>query len=191
MTIGGIEQLTPFPGDVQLEDYGKHDRMFALYFRTWMEEPTLIHAVIDDIVPYRYPAPNASPGFASLITEKTDDNRTGSFNGVDINNPALIPARVMLQMGDEDFRAAWIASGAPAWQGELEMLEAALEDKVAEGSLGWPLSDEVHDDIYGHRHPARAREHIRIVPGSHHGKVAKISPDNMYDDTPEDSFSSI
>ncbi len=141
-----------------------------------MDEPELVHGVVSDIVPYQRALHTDSPGFVSIVTEQTPDNRTGSIIGIDVQSVALIPELAWKHLDNEDAQAEWVANGSVAWAGEREMLEAALRDRSVESTIGWPETDKEHDDIDGHRHPTRAREHIRIVPGSARGKVAELRP---------------
>ena len=175
-TPNNAENRPLLPSERQPEDFSAQDRVLALYFRSWMEGPELVHGVVSDTVRYDRPERNGSPGFVSIKTRKTPDNRTGSFVGIDVNSAALIPEEAWPYLADEAFRTTWIADGSLAWSGEREMLEALLDEHAGNGAVDWLPTEEEHEDTHGHGHPTRAREHIKIVPGSAFGKVAAIRP---------------
>ena len=177
-------QLPPLPSERQPGDFAEHDRVLALYYRTWMDEAELIEGMVTHVHAADRPDWNGSPGFVNLKTTQTPDLRTGRFVGIDLNSAALIPEDALPYMKDEDFRANWVLDGSVAWLGEREMLEEKLRERVAQGNLrltSREVTAQVHDDSYGHHHPSRAREHIRTVPGSSRfgGKVGTIRPLDM------------
>lgn len=126
-----------------------------------------------------------SPGFINIRTAQTPDNRSGRIIGIDMNSAALIPRPALSYLANEAYLRALVEDGSITWSEERDELEAAIRRRIAEGTIGYDMPPEPadeHDDVYGGHHPTRAREHVKLIPGSGHGKVAAIPPQ----DTPED-----
>ncbi|HYH36150.1 MAG TPA: hypothetical protein VD706_01480 [Candidatus Saccharimonadales bacterium] len=117
-------------------DLNERDRVFALYYRAWMDEPELIEGTITSVVGTARPGATETSGFVNIQTAQTPDNRTGQFIGIDVGSIALIPETVLPHLKDENFLATWLANGSVAWEGEREMLEETLRKRIAEGSIG-------------------------------------------------------
>lgn len=171
----GTDPVMPLlPSERQPHHVSEMDRVLALYYRTWMSGPQLIEGTVSDVVDMKRADTDGSPGFVNIHTAKTRDNPTGSFIGIDLDSAALIPREALPHFGREEFLQAWLADGSFAWEGEKEMLETLLRERVAKGDIGSDAPAAEPARAHTPMHGGRARRHTSIVPGSTGGKVAHV-----------------